>query len=124
MNTNKKKTSWLTITLYIFAVVLLLCTGISLFACHASITAQLAQGATVKGNEMIIVNVYLSSCMQYFVFAVLLFVSGKVYQCIENGGKYDNTTISQQAAIIQPIYSDLDDDADSTFAEWNSKENE
>ena len=62
---------------YVLAVVLLITAFVSLAACHQNITRQLEQGVPVQGNELAIVNLYLTSCVQYFAFAVAMVFCGK-----------------------------------------------
>ena len=50
---------------------------VSLAACHQNITRQLEQGVPVQGNELAIVNLYLTSCVQYFAFAAAMVFCGK-----------------------------------------------
>lgn len=66
-----KKGRILSAVFYVFAVVLLITAVVSLAACHQNISAQLEQGVPVKGNELAIVNLYLSSCVQYFALAAV-----------------------------------------------------
>ena len=62
---------------YVFAVALLLTAFVSLAACHQNISRQLEQGVPVQGNELAIVNLYLTSCVQYFAFAAAMVFCGK-----------------------------------------------
>ena len=72
-----KRGSILAVTCYVFAVVLLITAFVSLAACHQNISMQLEQGVPVKGNELVIVNLYLTSCVQYFAFAAAMVFCGK-----------------------------------------------
>lgn len=72
-----KKGSILAVACYIFAVALLITAFVSLAACHQNITRQLEQGVPVQGNELAIVNLYLTSCVQYFAFAAAMVFCGK-----------------------------------------------
>ena len=72
-----KKGSILAVACYVFAVVLLITAFVSLAACHQNISRQLEQGVPVQGNELAIVNLYLTSCVQYFAFAAALVFCGK-----------------------------------------------
>ena len=72
-----KKGSILAVACYVFAVVLLITAFISLAACHQNISRQLEQGVPVQGNELAIVNLYLTSCVQYFAFAAVMVFCGK-----------------------------------------------
>ena len=62
---------------YVFAVALLITAFVSLAACHQNISRQLEQGVPVQGNELAIVNLYLTRCVQYFAFAAALVFCGK-----------------------------------------------
>ena len=65
---------------YILAVALLITAIVSLVACHQNIAMQLEQGVPVKGNELAIVNLYLTSCVQYFAFAAAMVFCGSVFR--------------------------------------------
>lgn len=68
-----KKRIILSAVFYVLAVVLL----ITAAACHQNISRQLEQGIPVQGNELAIVNLYLTSCAQYFAFAAAMVFCGK-----------------------------------------------
>lgn len=72
-----KKGSILAVACYVFAVALLITAFVSLAACHQNISRQLEQGVPVQGNELAIVNLYLTSCVQYFAFAPAMVFCGK-----------------------------------------------
>ena len=72
-----KKGTILSVAFYVLAVVLLITAFVSLAACHQNISRQLEQGVPVQGNELAIVNLYLTSCVQYFAFAVAMVFCGK-----------------------------------------------
>ena len=72
-----KKGSLLAVACYVFAVALLITAFVSLAACHQNISRQLEQGVPVQGNELAIVNLYLTSCVQYFAFAAAMVFCGK-----------------------------------------------
>ena len=72
-----KKDSILAVACYVFAVALLITAFVSLAACHQNISRQLEQGVPVQGNELAIVNLYLTSCVQYFAFAAAMVFCGK-----------------------------------------------
>ena len=72
-----KKGSILAVACYVFAVALLITAFVSLAACHQNISRQLEQGVPVQGNELAIVNLYLTSCVQYLAFAVAMVFCGK-----------------------------------------------
>ena len=71
-----KKGTILSAVFYALAVVLLLTAFVSLAACHQNISRQLEQGVPVQGNELAIVNLYLTSCVQYFAFAAAMVFCG------------------------------------------------
>ena len=72
-----KKGAILSAVFYVLAVALLITAFVSLAACHQNISRQLEQGVPVQGNELAIVNLYLTSCVQYFAFAVAMVFCGK-----------------------------------------------
>ena len=72
-----KKGAILSVAFYVLAVVLLITAFVSLAACHQNISRQLEQGVPVQGNELAIVNLYLTSCVQYFAFAAVMVFCGK-----------------------------------------------
>lgn len=72
-----KKGAILSTVFYVLAVVLLITAFVSLAACHQNISRQLEQGIPVRGNELAIVNLYLTSCVQYFTFAAAMVFCGK-----------------------------------------------
>ena len=75
---SSKKGTILSAAFYALAAVLLITAFVSLVACHQNISRQLEQGVPVQGNELAIVNLYLTSCVQYFAFAVAMVFCGKV----------------------------------------------
>lgn len=72
-----KKGTILSAVFYALAAVLLITAFVSLVACHQNISRQLEQGVPVQGNELAIVNLYLTSCVQYFAFAAAMVFCGK-----------------------------------------------
>ena len=72
-----KKGSILAVACYVVAVALLITAFVSLAACHQNIYRQLEQGVPVQGNELAIVNLYLTSCVQYFALAAAMVFCGK-----------------------------------------------
>ena len=129
---TKKKDGLLSLILYVLAAILLIAAFISLAACQQNISAQLAQGVSVKGNELAILNIYLSSCVQHFAFAGLLFFYG--LQCrkstFEKMGTLKNILLpyaeNQQCGIKSPIPSNMEHpdetELEIDFTGWNSKE--
>ena len=74
---SSKKGTILSAAFYALAAVLLITAFVSLVACHQNISRQLEQGVPVQGNELAIVNLYLTSCVQNFTFAVAMVFCGK-----------------------------------------------
>ena len=74
---SSKKGTILSAAFYALAAVLLITAFVSLAACHQNISRQLEQGVPVQGNELAIVNLYLTSCVQYFAFAAAMVFCGK-----------------------------------------------
>lgn len=72
-----KKGTIISAVFYALAAVLLITAFISLVACHQNISRQLEQGVSVQGNGLAIVNLYLTSCVQYFAFAAAMVFCGK-----------------------------------------------
>ena len=72
-----KKGTILSAVFYALAAVLLITAFVSLVACHQNISRQLEQGVPVQGNELAIVNLYLTSCVQYFALAGAMVFCGK-----------------------------------------------
>ena len=72
-----KKGTILSAVFYALAAVLLITAFVSLAACHQNISRQLEQGVPVQGNELAIVNLYLTSCVQYFALAAAMVFCGK-----------------------------------------------
>lgn len=74
---SSKKGTILSAAFYALAAVLLITAFVSLVACHQNISRQLEQGVPVQGNELAIVNLYLTSCVQYFALAAAMVFCGK-----------------------------------------------
>ena len=74
---SSKKGTILSAAFYALAMVLLITAFVSLVACHQNISRQLEQGVPMQGNELAIVNLYLTSCVQYFAFAAAMVFCGK-----------------------------------------------
>ena len=72
-----KRGAILSAVFYALAVVLMITVFVSLAACHQNISRQLEQGVPMQGNELAIVNLYLTSCVQYFAFAAVMVFCGK-----------------------------------------------
>ena len=126
-----KKGSILAVACYVFAVVLLITAFVSLAACHQNISRQLEQGVPVQGNELAIVNLYLTSCVQYFAFAAAMVFCGKASRKImafkadvpEQVTPYmlnppAEATGSDYAEEVEP------EDDDTDFEAWGFREKE
>lgn len=126
-----KKGSILAVACYVFAVALLITAFVSLAACHQNISRQLEQGVPVQGNELAIVNLYLTSCVQYFAFAAAMVFCGKAARRV--------LTIQSEAPVQVTPYmlnapaeatgSDYTDevepeDDDTDFEAWGFREKE
>ena len=74
---SSKKGTILSAAFYALEAVLLITAFVSLVACHQNISRQLEQGVPVQGNELAIVNLYLTSCVQYFALAGAMVFCGK-----------------------------------------------
>ena len=72
-----KKGNIVSIVFAVLAGILLVTAIVSLGACHKNISLQLEQGVPVQGNELAIVNLYLTSCVQYFALAGAMVFCGK-----------------------------------------------
>lgn len=111
MTRPTKKGGVLPVIFYIFAVVLLVTAVVSLAACHQNISAQLEQGVPVKGNELAILNLYLTSCVQYFAFAAAMVFCGLMFR------KVMALKAPVPEAISPYMLNAPMDGADSSFAE-------
>ena len=67
-----KKGNVVSIVFAVLAGILLVTAIVSLGACHKNISLQLEQGVPVQGNELAIVNLYLTSCVQYIALAAAM----------------------------------------------------
>ena len=67
-----KKGNVVSIVFAVLAGILLVTAIVSLGACHKNISLQLEQGVPVQGNELAIVNLYLTSCVQYIALAAVM----------------------------------------------------
>ncbi len=76
----KRRIAPLSLCFYLLSVLFVVCGILSVIACHQNVSAQLAQGIPVKGNELIILNLYLQSGAQYLAYSALLYAAGWLYQ--------------------------------------------
>lgn len=67
-----KKGNVVSIVFAVLAGILLVTAIVSLGACHKNISLQLEQGVPVQGNELAIVNLYLTSCVHYIALAAAM----------------------------------------------------
>ena len=67
-----KKGNIFSIVFAVLAGILLVTAMVSLGACHKNISLQLEQGVPVQGNELAIVNLYLTSGVQYIALAAAM----------------------------------------------------
>ena len=67
-----KKGNIFSIVFAVLAGILLVTAMVSLGACHKNISLQLEQGVPVQGNELAIINLYLTSCVQYIALAATM----------------------------------------------------
>lgn len=70
--TPSKKGNIFSIVFAVLAGILLATALVSLGACHKNISLQLEQGVPVQGNELAIINLYLTSCVQYIALAAAM----------------------------------------------------
>lgn len=79
--------------------ILTACFVLAAVATWANVSAQLAQGVPVQGNELAIANAVLSGCASYAAFAFLAFAAGTLYRGLD------------RRAAIAPDDGDGDGDA-------------
>lgn len=65
---------------YAASGILTACFVLAAAATWANVSAQLAQGVPVSGNELAIANAVLSGCASYAAFAFLAFAAGTLYR--------------------------------------------
>ena len=126
-----KKGVILPVIFYILAVALLITAIVSLVACHQNISMQLEQGVPVKGNELAIVNLYLTSCVQYFAFAAAMVFCGKAARrvlAIQSEAPVQVTPymLNLPAEATGSDYTDEvePEDDDTDFEAWGFREKE
>ena len=126
-----KKGAILSTVFYVLAVVLLITAFVSLAACHQNISRQLEQDVPVQGNELAIVNLYLTSCVQYFAFAAAMVFCGKAARrvlAIQSEAPVQVTPymLNPPAEAVGPGFTEeveLEED-DSDWEGWGFKEQE
>lgn len=112
---NRRSIKAVSVGFFVLSAAMLGCAVFSACMCHTGIAAQLAQGATVKGNELTIINIYLSACAQYVAYAALLFFCGWLPQAM-----LKKASAQTPAAAEPPISAESDED----FLKWASGEPE
>ena len=128
---SSKKGTILSAVFYALAVVLLITAFVSLAACHQNISRQLEQGVPVQGNELAIVNLYLTSCVQYFAFAAAMVFCGKAVRrglAIQSEAPVQVTPYMLNASA-EATGSDYTDEVepeedDTDFEAWGFREKE
>ena len=126
-----KKGSILAVACYVFAVALLITAFVSLAACHQNISRQLEQGVPVQGNELAIVNLYLTSCVQYFAFAAAMVFCGKAAAkvlAIQSEAPVQVTPYMLNASTEAPDSTFMEEvepeEDDTDFEAWGFREKE
>lgn len=126
-----KKGTILSTVFYVFAVVLLITAFVSLAACYQNISRQLEQGVPVQGNELAIVNLYLTSCVQYFAFAAAMVFCGKAARgvlVIQSEAPVQVTPYMLNApaeATVSDYTEEVEPEEDDTdFEAWGFREKE
>ena len=126
-----KKVSILAVACYVFAVALLITAFVSLAACHQNISRQLEQGVPVQGNELAIVNLYLTSCVQYFAFAAAMVFCGKAAPkvlALKNEMPVQVTPYMLNASTEAPDSTFMEEvepeEDDTDFEAWGFREKE
>ena len=126
-----KKGTILSAVFYALAVVLLITAFVSLVACHQNISRQLEQGVPVQGNELAIVNLYLTSCVQYFALAGAMVFCGKAapkVMGLKNGRPVQVTPYMLSAsteAHDASFREEVEPEEDETdFGAWGFREKE
>ena len=109
---SSKKGTILSAAFYALAMVLLITAFVSLVACHQNISRQLEQGVPMQGNELAIVNLYLTSCVQYFAFAAAMVFCGKAARKV---------LAIQSEALVQVTPYMLNPPAEATGSDYAEK---
>lgn len=125
---HSKRRRIISLVFYILAAVLLITAFVSLAACHQNVSLQLEQGVPVKGNELAILNLYLSSCIQYFAFGAIMAFCGTVIRNMTQKSELPTGNLlpvhseAQERDINSNGESDEDDGCD--FEAWGFQEQE
>ena len=126
-----KKGTILSAVFYVLAVVLLITAFVSLVACHQNISRQLEQGVPVQGNELAIVNLYLTSCVQYFALAGAMIFCASVARKVmafktDVPEQVTPYMLSEPAEAVDPGFTEEveTEEDDSDWEGWGFKEQE
>lgn len=112
---NRRSIKAVSVGFLVLSAAMLACAILSAYMCHASVAAQLAKGASVKGNELTILNIYLSACAHYVAYAALLFFCGWLPRVMLKRAAAQTPTATEPPA---PIESNED------FLKWATEEPE
>lgn len=83
-----KKAQIIRICLYCLSGLLVLYTFWAIINCYQQISLSIKQGQlVVSGNEFIIMNYYMTNCLEYGIFAVILFSFGWMVRQPSNMGE-------------------------------------
>lgn len=126
-----KKGNILSVICWILAAFLLITAIVSLVACHQNISRQLEQGVPVQGNELAIVNLYLTSCVQYFALAgamVFCASAARKVMALKTDVPEQVTPymLSEPAEAVDPGFTEEveTEEDDSDWEGWGFKEQE
>ena len=126
-----KKGNILSVICWILAAFLLITAIVSLVACHQNISRQLEQGVPVQGNELAIVNLYLTSCVQYFALAgamVFCASAARKVMALKTDVPEQVTPymLSESAEAVGPGFTEEveTEEDDSDWEGWGFKEQE
>ena len=126
-----KKGNILSVICWILAAFLLTTAIVSLVACHQNISRQLEQGVPVQGNELAIMNLYLTSCVQYFALAgamVFCASAARKVMALKTDVPEQVTPymLSESAEAVGPGFTEEveTEEDDSDWEGWGFKEQE
>ena len=126
-----KKGNILSVICWILAAFLLITAIVSLVACHQNISRQLEQGVPVQGNELAIVNLYLTSCVQYFALAGAMIFCASVARKVmafktDVPEQVTPYMLSEPAEAVDPGFTEEveTEEDDSDCEGWGFKEQE
>ena len=126
-----KKGNILSVICWILAAFLLITAIVSLVACHQNISRQLEQGVPVQGNELAIMNLYLTSCVQYFALAgamVFCASAARKVMALKTDVPEQVTPymLSESAEAVGPSFTEEveTEEDDSDWEGWGFKEQE